>query len=194
MNRRTIPDKGIPLYAGLCLIMLIIGICMAGCTGQGPKGSAGEAGAVGSGVGVAKAGDLVEVEYTGTLSNGSVFDTSKGRGPFSYVIGSGNAIKGFDKNIMGMKLGETKKFTAAPEEAYGVYNASYIKVAPRSFIPAQENVTRGDRVTLFDGANYFQVTVKDMDAKNVTFDLNHPLAGQALTFEVTLTNLTAGPK
>jgi FKBP-type peptidyl-prolyl cis-trans isomerase 2 len=137
-----------------------------------------------------QAGDLVEIEYTGTLANGSVFDSSKERGPFQFVVGTGSAIIGFDTQIKGMTIGQSKKFTLTPDEAYGEYDPTLIQAMPIGFIPQGENVTIGDTVTLFNGQAYFPATIIDLNATNVTFDLNHQLAGQSLTFDVKLVNLT----
>lgn len=139
----------------------------------------------------AQTGDMVEVDYIGTYDNGTEFDSSYKSGqPFSLILGSGGAIPGFDKALHCMKVNETKKFTLSPEEAYGQYDPAKIVSMPIEFIPAGENATIGDRVTLFDGGQLFQATIADMNATNVTFDLNSPLAGKALTFEVTVRNIT----
>lgn len=141
--------------------------------------------------GGAQTGDLIEVDYIGTYDNGTEFDSSYKSGqPFSLILGSGGAIPGFDKALHCMDLNETKKFTLSAEEAYGEYDPAKIVSMPIEFIPAGENATVGDRVTLFDGGQLFQATVADMNATNVTFDLNSPLAGKALTFEVTVRNIT----
>lgn len=142
--------------------------------------------------GGAQTGDIVVVDYIGTFDNGTEFDSSYKSGqPFSLVLGSGGAIPGFDKAVHCMEVNETKKFTLSPEEAYGEYDPSMVVSMPIEFIPAGENATVGERVTLFDGGQFFQATISDMDATNVTFDLNSPLAGKALTFEVTVRDITA---
>ena len=89
-----------------------------------------------------------------------------------------------------MKVGETKKFTLTPEQAYGQYDPSLIKSMPIGFVPKGENVTIGDTITLFNGQAYFPAKVIEMNTTNITFDLNAPLAGQTLTFDVKLVNLT----
>lgn len=186
-------SPGRKTLSGLLLVLIFtVTLLCTGCTSQTPASSgvqdqAGVPVATGEG---AAPGDLAEIDYTGTLSNGSVFDSSKERGPFQFILGSGTAIPGFDDAIQGMKVGETKTFTIPPEEAYGEYNASLIQVFPIDFIPPGENVTIGDTVTLYNGQSFFQAKIAAMNATNVTFDLNSPLAGEALTFSVTLVNLT----
>ncbi|MGV8108954.1 DUF3821 domain-containing protein [Methanospirillum sp.] len=129
-------------------------------------------------------GDLLAVDYVGTLSDGTEFDSSREISPFLMVLGSGKALPGFDYNLQGMKIGESKKFTLSPQEAYGEYDSAKIVSKPIDFIPQGENAMIGDRVTLFDGNQEFQVTILYMDEKTVIFDLNSPLAGKYVTFDV----------
>lgn len=175
-------------------ILLISAALLCGCTSTSPQGTEQATPVSGSGeknvTGGAQDGDMVEVDYVGTLENGTEFDSSKKTGPFSLILGSGGAIPGFDKALHGMKVGESKKFTLSPEEAYGQYDPSRVVDMPIDFIPAGENATIGQRVTLFDGGQLFQATIKNMNATNVTFDLNSPLAGKSLTFDVTVRNVT----
>lgn len=175
-------------------ILLVTAAFMCGCTGTEPTQNATivttEKETV-TCVDGANDGDIVEVDYVGTFDNGTEFDSSyKGGKPFSLILGSGSAIPGFDSALHCMKVGETKKFTLTPEEGYGEYDPAQIVSMPIEFIPAGENATIGDRVTLFDGGNLFQATIMDMNVTNVTFDLNSPLAGKSLTFEVTVRNIT----
>ena len=177
-----------------CVVLIALSLLAAGCTSTDTTKSASTStssvaapSTPGDGV---QNGDMVEIEYTGTLANGSVFDSSKDRGPFQFVIGTGTAITGFDNEVRGMKVGESKKFTLAPEQAYGLYDPSLIKSMPIDFVPKDENVTIGDTITLFNGQAYFPAKVIEMNTTNITFDLNAPLAGQTLTFDVKLVNLT----
>ncbi|MDD1724682.1 MAG: peptidylprolyl isomerase [Methanospirillum sp.] len=177
------------------VILLFSAALLCGCTSTSPQGTTEQATPVLSPTGEnvtggAQDGDMVEVDYVGTLENGTEFDSSKKTGPFSLILGSGGAIPGFDKALHGMKAGESKKFTLAPDEAYGQYDPARVVDMPIDFIPKGENATVGQRVTLFDGGQLFQATVKDLNATNVTFDLNSPLAGKTLTFDVTVRNIT----
>ena len=191
------------IAALLCVIFISLAIVIAGCTAQESpakvspsKSSVAPSSPVNttSGTGGAQIGDTVDIDYTGTLENGSVFDSSKDRGPFSFTLGDGSAILGFDSNIQGMKVGQSKKFTVTPDEAYGYYDASKVKQFPIEFIPAEErgNVTIGQSVTLFNGKALVQATVTTLNSTNVTFDFNSPMVGKSLTFDVTLVNLTPG--
>ncbi|NLV25829.1 MAG: peptidylprolyl isomerase [Methanomicrobiales archaeon] len=194
VNRLTINSRS----ACFCIIgsiLLIAAAFLCGCTGTEPQGQettvvTAEKETV-TCVDGAQDGDVIEVDYIGTLDDGTEFDNSFKNGqPFSLILGSGGAISGFDSALHCMKVGETKKFTLSPEEAYGEYDPAQIVSMPIEFIPAGENVTIGNRVTLFDGGNLFQATITDMNATNVSFDLNSPLAGKTLTFEVTVRNIT----
>jgi peptidylprolyl isomerase len=193
------------IAALICVIFISLAIICAGCTSQdtsktSPTTSSSlpvkttTGSTAGTSTGGAQIGDTVDIEYTGTLENGTVFDSSKDRGPFSFTLGDGTAILGFDKQIQGMKIGESKKFTLTPDEAYGYYNESKIRQFPISFIPEEEraNVTIGQTVTLFNGKELVQASVKSLNSTNVTFDFNSPMAGKSLTFDVKLVNLTPG--
>lgn len=193
MDRSQIIPRRNTYLAFICVVLLTFSLLAAGCTGKDATTpavtKASESVSPTSGEGV-QTGDLVEIEYTGTLENGTVFDSSADRGPFQFVIGTGTAISGFDSNIRGMTVGQSKKFTLTPDEAYGEYDPTLIQPMPIGFIPKGENVTIGDTITLFNGQAYFPATIIDLNATNVTFDLNHQLAGKTLTFDVKLVNLT----
>jgi FKBP-type peptidyl-prolyl cis-trans isomerase 2 len=176
-------------------ILLIATAFLCGCTSTGPQqiqtATTVPPAEVTNCTGGAQDGDMVEVDYIGTLDNGTEFDNSYKNGKtFSLILGSGGAIPGFDKALHCMEVNQTKKFTLSSEEAYGEYDPAKIVSMPIEFIPAGENATIGDRVTLFDGGQLFQATIHDMNVTNVTFDLNSPLAGKALTFDVTVRNIT----
>jgi len=195
MDRSQIIPRGHAYLSVVCVVLLAFALLVAGCTSKDTTSPATTSAPAASGTqsfpadGVQN-GDLVEIEYTGTLANGSVFDSSKDRGPFQFVIGTGTAITGFDNEIRGMKVGENKKFTLTPEQAYGQYDPTLIKAMPIDFIPKGENASVGDVITLFNGQAYFPAKIIDLNATNVTFDLNHQLAGETLTFDVKLVNLT----
>jgi peptidylprolyl isomerase len=127
----------------------------------------------------------VSVEYTGTLANGDVFDSSEGRQPLEVQMGSGNVIPGFESALMGMALNETKTFTLAPEEAYGHRDDSRMHDFPKSEIPAGMEPEVGQTLMLSTPqGQQIPARVDSMDEEKITFDLNHPLAGQALTFQI----------
>lgn len=133
----------------------------------------------------AKAGDTVHFHYTGTLQDGSVFDSSEGREPLSFTLGSGQIIPGLDAALDGMTVGEAKTVTIPPEQAYGPRDPQARQAVPREQIPADIPVEPGTMLQMQtpDG-QAVPVTVAEVDDKQVVLDANHPLAGQELTFAV----------
>lgn len=159
---------------------------------SGAKESHAKAGA---GNDVVKAGDNVAVDYTGTLDDGSVFDSTTHEShthPLEFKAGSGQLIEGFDKAVLGMKLGEEKTFKLSAEEAYGLHNPEMVKKLPRKGLPASPEPKPGMMVGLRspDGQE-FPAAIVGVDAENITIDLNHPLAGKALTFKIKIVGINA---
>lgn len=134
------------------------------------------------------AGRRVKVHYKGTLDDGSVFDSSYDRDqPLGFVCMTGQMISGFDKAVADMEIGETKTIHLTPDEAYGPYIEDGIQRAPLGAIPGTENLHVGDQVSLqgMDGRPY-PARVAEITDTDIAFDMNHPLAGKDLTFEITL--------
>jgi len=138
----------------------------------------------------AKKGDKVQVEYTGKLKDGTVFDSSKGKQPLCFTLGSGQVIPGFDKALDGMKLNEQKSFTLSVAEAYGPANKELIKDFPRDKLPKQPEPKEGMMLALQtpDGRQ-IPARIQKVTKDKVTIDLNHPLAGKELIFEVKLVGI-----
>ncbi len=134
------------------------------------------------------AGKAVNVHYTGTLDDGSKFDSSYDRNePLSFIAGVGMMIPGFDRVVVDMEAGETKNIHIEPAEAYGEYSEKKVLDAKISDIPGSENLEIGQNIMLMDESGMrFPVTVTAKDDENITFDGNHRLAGKALNFEITL--------
>eukprot|EP00798_Chlamydomonas_sp_ICE-L_P029029 gene29029-32231_t len=135
---------------------------------------------------VAKSGDTVEVQYTGTLDDGTVFDTSRqeGRTPLKFTVGSGQVIKGFDIAVSGLAVGENKKHRMEAVDAYGEMDPKAIMDFPRQ--AGMEEIKAGVKVQLSNGAI---ATVQAVNEEAITLNLNHELAGKALTFDVELVSL-----
>lgn len=135
----------------------------------------------------AKDGDTILVHYTGTLDDGSQFDSSEGRDPLEVTLGSGGVIAGFDKALQGMKVGETKKVRLEPDEAYGKHNPSLVYTIERSQIGGEGEIQVGTELMATDAqGRQMRLLVTKVDGDDITLDANHPLAGKALTFELTL--------
>lgn len=133
----------------------------------------------------AQDGDSVAVNYRGTLDDGSEFDSSAGRDPLTFVVGSGQVIAGFDEAVRGLAEGEARTVRIEPENAYGEYSDAAIIDFPADSAP--EGLAVGDQVTLGNGQT---ATVVAITEDTVSIDANHPLAGKALTFEVELVSIT----
>jgi peptidylprolyl isomerase len=134
---------------------------------------------------------FVSVDYTGTLDNGETFDSSEGRQPMEVQIGSGGVIPGFEAALMGMSLNETKTFTLSPEEAYGHRDDDQMHDFPKSDIPAGMEPEVGQTLMLSTPqGQQIPARVDSIDEEKVTFDLNHPLAGQSLTFKVEVVGIS----
>ena len=130
----------------------------------------------------------MKVHYTGTLDDGTVFDSSHQRNqPLGFVCMTGQMISGFDKAVADMEVGETRTIHLTPEEAYGPYIEDGIQRAPLGAIPGTQNLKVGDEVSLQgkDGRPY-PAKVAEITDTEIAFDMNHPLAGKNLTFEITL--------
>jgi len=130
-------------------------------------------------------GLFISVDYTGTLENGDIFDTSKGRQPLEFQMGSGQLIKGFESALADMSLNETKVFTVDPEDAYGHRDDESTQTFQRSDLPPKMEPKEGQPigVTTPDGRQMPALITK-VDDTQVTVDLNHPLAGEKLTFDI----------
>ena len=129
-------------------------------------------------------GATVRIHYTGTLEDGTVFDSSEGRDPLEFTVGSGMIIPGLDKALPGMAVGEQKKVTIAPEEAYGPRQDEALLEVPRSDIPAEIPLEVGLQLQMTGQQGQpIPVTVTEVSDESVTLDANHALAGQTLTFD-----------
>lgn len=139
-----------------------------------------------------KNGDLVSVEYTGKLEDGTVFDTSVGKNPLVFEVGKHQVIKGFEDAVLGMSTGESKTVTIPVAEAYGEYRKELVRKFPANLIAPDPSVTVGSVVTLQDPqGRKVSAKVVEMTEQNVTLDFNHPLAGKALVFEVKIMKVEA---
>ena len=136
-------------------------------------------------------GMFVSVDYTGTLESGEVFDSSKDREPLEVHMGAGNMIPGFESALMGMTLNESKTFTLSPEEAYGHRDDSRTYDFPKSEIPEGMEPEVGQILALTNpDGQQIPALVDRMDDETVFFDLNHPLAGESLTFAVEISGIS----
>jgi len=138
----------------------------------------------------AKSGDTVQVHYTGTLSDGSTFDSSEGREPLEFTLGEGGVIPGFENAVIGMAVEESKEVLIPCAEAYGEHNAEMVQEVPRDALPGDIELEQGMplQAEAPDG-EVFVVTVTNIGDESVTLDGNHPLAGEDLTFNIQLVGI-----
>ena len=135
-------------------------------------------------------GTRVLVHYTGSLDDGTQFDSSRGREPLEVILGQGMVIPGFERAIVDLEPGQSVTVTIPEEEAYGPHNEEMVIRIPKTSFPADINPTVGEQLVLRspDGQEVPALIV-DQDDDEVTLDANHPLAGFALTFEIELVSV-----
>ena len=161
----------------------------------------------------AKQGDTVRVHYTGTLNDGSIFDSSEAAGeescgcncsssggcgtgsdcgcePLEFTIGEGNVIPGFEKAVLGLSIGESITVTIPAEEAYGPRNDQMVAVVDRSEMGGEINPIEGQQLeVVLQDESTMPVLITEVTETTVTLDANHPLAGQDLTFDIKLVEI-----
>lgn len=135
----------------------------------------------------AKPGDTLHLHYKGKLDDGTVFDSSEGREPLSFELGSGQIIPGLDAGVTGMTVGETRTVRVEPADAYGEHDPARVQAVDRAAVPDHIPTEPGTplQVQMQDGGAMNVVIAKATETE-LFLDANHPLAGQALTFDVEL--------
>ena len=135
----------------------------------------------------AKPGDTVHLHYTGKLDDGAVFDSSEGRDPLSFELGSGQIIPGLDAGVTGMEVGEKRTVRVEAAEAYGEHDPARVQAVDRAAVPDHIPTDPGTQlqVQMQDG-NTMNVTVAKTTETELFLDANHPLAGKDLIFDVEL--------
>lgn len=140
-----------------------------------------------------KSGDKVKVHYHGKLTNGETFDSSEGREPLEFEVGSGMVIKGFDDGVTGMVVGEKKTINIPFMEAYGPSSPDMIVEMPKDRFPADMQIEVGLPLVMSDGqGQQFQVRVVEIKDDAVLLDANHALAGKDLIFDLELVEIVGG--
>ncbi|MCX6317369.1 MAG: peptidylprolyl isomerase [Bacteroidetes bacterium] len=140
-----------------------------------------------------KSGDTIKVHYHGKLTSGETFDSSAGREPLEFKVGSGMVIKGFDEGVTGMAVGEKKTIHIPVDEAYGPKNPEMIIPMPKERFPQDMEIEVGMPLGMSDqNGQQFQVVVTEIQEEVVMLDANHPLAGQDLVFDLELVEIVGG--
>ncbi len=139
----------------------------------------------------AKQGDTVQVHYTGSLEGGTVFDSSSGRDPLSFTIGSGQVIPGFEEAIIGMSLNEKKNVTIPVGKAYGPRNEELVMTVPTNQVPPDIEPEVGQKLQMQGPGNTpVVVEVTEVTEEHIKLDANPPLAGKDLIFDIELVEIS----
>jgi peptidylprolyl isomerase len=142
-----------------------------------------------------KNGDKVRVHYHGKLRNGEIFDSSNGRDPLEFTVGSGQVIKGFDNGVMGMQVGDKRTVEITVDDAYGQKSEEMVVEFPKNQFPPDLNPEVGMQLMMNNGSGQsFPVTVADVREESVILDANHPLSGQDLIFDIELVEIVQGSR
>jgi len=137
-----------------------------------------------------KSGDIVKVHYHGKLTDGTTFDSSEGREPLEFEVGSGSVIAGFDNGVTGMKVGDKKTINIPVDEAYGQIQDDLLMEFPIDRFPADMKPEVGMELNMSNGAGQnFPVVITEVRDNSVVLDANHPLAGEDLTFDLELVEI-----
>ena len=132
-------------------------------------------------------GSKIKVHYTGKLTDGTVFDRSQEDKPIEFVVGNGNLIPGFENAVCGMNPGETKTIEIKTEEAYGQKDETLIRKFPKDIIKDGTMPQKGMVIKIFlKNGGVVPATVQEVTETDIIVDLNHPLAGKDLIFEITI--------
>ena len=136
-------------------------------------------------------GSTVKVHYTGTLDDGTIFDTSVEREPLEFIMGEGKVIPGFEAAVKDMEVGQSKTVTIPSKEAYGSYRDDLLFVPiEKSQLPEGLNPEVGQRLQMQQASGKMSiVTITDVAEKEITIDANHPLAGKNLTLKLELVDI-----
>ena len=144
---------------------------------------------------IAKKGDTVVVNYTGRLTDGTVFDSTAEKKPLSLILGKKEVIEGFEEALFGMVMGEHKTITIPAEKGYGATRPELIETIKRSELPKDVEYIVGAQIEITnDDDSVYYVMVIDANDEEVTFDGNHPLAGKELIFDINVETITPEQK
>lgn len=141
-----------------------------------------------------QSGDTVRVHYHGRLTDGTTFDSSEGRDPLEFEVGSGMVIAGFDNGVIGMVIGDKRTVNIAVEEAYGPKNPEMVIEFPRDQVPEGMPLEKGMRLNLNNSeGQVVPVVITDVLDETILLDANHPLAGEDLVFDIELVEIVPAP-
>lgn len=136
-------------------------------------------------------GSIVAIEYTLTDEEGKVIDTNAGKEPLTFIHGAGQIVPGLEKELLGLKPGDQKKVQVKPEDAYGMPSRDAFQEMPRESIPAEAQKPGATLMAKAPDGRALPIRVHEVKEKTVIVDLNHPLAGKTLNFDVTIKDIKA---
>jgi FKBP-type peptidyl-prolyl cis-trans isomerase 2 len=137
-----------------------------------------------------QSGNTIKIHYHGRLSDGTTFDSSAGRSPLEFTVGSGQVIKGFDDGVQGMAVGDKKTIEIPFVHAYGPEDPSMIIEFPVDRLPEELNPEIGMQLNMNNAeGQQFPVVITDITDKNIILNANHPLAGKDLIFDLELVEI-----
>lgn len=141
-----------------------------------------------------QSGDTVRVHYHGRLTDGTTFDSSEGRDPLEFEVGSGMVIAGFDNGVIGMIIGDKRTLSIAVDDAYGPKNPEMVIEFPREQVPEGMPLEKGMRLNLNNSeGQVVPVVITDVLDETILLDANHPLAGEDLVFDIELIEIVPAP-
>ena len=136
-------------------------------------------------------GTIASVHYTGTFAEGGEFVSSRGKDPLVFIVGYGQMITGFEREMLGAKVGEKREFTLSPEDAYGERIEDAIQKVERENFPESMELEVGMVVGAHSDQGPIQFTIVEIDEEVITADFNHQMAGRTLRFEVEVVDIRA---
>jgi peptidylprolyl isomerase len=141
-----------------------------------------------------QSGDTVKVHYHGRLTDGTTFDSSEGRDPLEFQVGSGMVIAGFDNGVVGMLVGDKKTVHIPVDDAYGPKNPDMIIEFPKEQVPSDMPMEIGMRLNLNNSQGQMvPVVITEIQEAAILLDANHPLAGEDLVFDIELVEIIGAP-
>lgn len=129
---------------------------------------------------------VVQLDYTLTLSDGEIYDSSEETGPLEYIQGQGHIISGLEEALYGMTVGDEKDIVVTPDVGYGEYDPEAMQTLPRDLFPADMELEPGMALDLYDedADEEIEAYVTEVADDSIVVDFNHPLAGETLNFHV----------
>jgi FKBP-type peptidyl-prolyl cis-trans isomerase SlyD len=140
---------------------------------------------------VVEDGSIVSIEYTLRDDSGNIIDTNVGKEPLTFIEGAGQVVKGLERELNGMKVGDQKQVHVKPEDGYGFPDKNAFHEIPREKIPPEGQKPGAMLMTKAPGGGTIPMRVQEVKEKTVIVDLNHPLAGKNLNFDVRIKDIKA---